>query len=363
MRKIIFKLLMICACIGAVIMSEHSMLLLAAPPVVLDTQMMVFTRSLKTEYEAIDTWINEAEDLSSFVSQGQTLIFPEGGADPAVYVNRVTDVDNVEPAETTVEVPLDVYDSQNYKIRNIYVHALPFDKVQFYTRKSAASIVKKEIEDAAYAFAPENEGHRRIVIGTGGTESAGFKMLCLGDIIKLARACDAQAFPRDGRNLVLPADMWWDLVETNPILKGQLERQPQNGVILPHVVEYYGFKIHKSQQPLGLAWDVSAEAKASQGTVVTGDVVPCGFMFLKTSVFRASGRFFMFNKPLLQNTDGRAYEFGFQHRFKADYQMGGQRYSALIYKTPATGQAPEALKVEIVNQEENPVITREAAAG
>jgi len=307
---------------------------LAAPPaVVLDTQTMVWLRSLQEEYSTIDTWLNEADDLSSFVEQGQTLIFPEAGEDPAVYVNRVTDIDNVEPSETTNEVPLDVYDSQNYKIRNIYLHALPFDKIQFYTKKSADAIVKKEIEDTAYTFTPTGTGNKRIVIGTSGAASNGYLMLTLNDIIKLARACDANSFPKDGRNLVLPSDMWWDLVETNPILKGQLERQPQNGVILPHVVEYYGFKIHKSEQQLNIGYDVNAQTKAAQGAVITGDVVPTGFVFIKSSVFRASGRFVMFRKDLLQNTEGRAHEFGFQHRFKADFQMSGQRYSALLYKT------------------------------
>jgi hypothetical protein len=339
--KLSFLLLALVAGGCALATGQGMVCLAAAPAVVLDTQRMVWMTSLKSEYETIDTWLSAAEDLSSFVSQGQTLIFPEGGAYPAVYVNRTTDVDSVEPTETVFEVPLDVYDSQNYRIRNIYMHALPFDKIQHYTKKSADAIVKKEIEDAAYAYSPVNAGAKRIVLGTGGAVSNGFKMLVIDDIIKLARACDAAAFPKEGRHLVLPADMWWDLVETNPILKGQLERQPQNGIILPHVVEYYGFKIHKSEQALGLAYDVSASQKAPQGAAVAGNVVACGFMFVSSSVFRAAGQFQMFNKELQQNTDGRAHEFGFQHRFKAGYQLSGQRYSALIYKTPAEPEGGE----------------------
>ena len=85
----------------------------------LATQKAVFLNSLKEEYEQIDTWLSEAEDLSSFVVDGQTIKFPEAGADPAVYKNRTTDVDSVEPTETVYSEDLDVYDSQNYKIRNI----------------------------------------------------------------------------------------------------------------------------------------------------------------------------------------------------------------------------------------------------
>lgn len=317
---------------------------LAMPPVVLDTQKIVFLRSLKEEYEAIDTWLSEAEDLSSFVEDGQTLVFPEAGAAPAVYKNRVIDIDDVEPEETTHQVSLDVYDSQNYKIRNIYLHALPFDKVQHYTKKSSDAIVKQEIEDAAHAFTPASAGHKRIVIPTTGLGRNGFKMMRLEDVVTLARALDYHEFPTSGRNLVLPSDMWWDLVNNNAILKGQLERVPLNGIIKPLVVEYYGIKIHKSEQKLNVGYNVSTSLKAPQGTIITGDVVPAGFLFIKTSVFRASGMFDMFRAVKSQNTKGRAEEFGFQHRFKADFQMNEQRYSAIVYaaKDVATSPSIEA---------------------
>ncbi|MFT4223303.1 hypothetical protein [Dysgonomonas sp.] len=318
-------------------------MLVAAPPVVLDTQQIVFLRSLKEEYQAIDTWLSEAEDLSSFVEEGQTLVFPEGGEDPAVYKNRTTDIDDVEPEETTHKVALDVYDSQNYKLRNILMHALPFPKIQFYTKKSADAIVRQEIADAAYAFSPLKAQRKCIVMGSTGISAPstaavtrdGFKVLTLDDIVSLARACDNEEFPSVGRNLVLPSDMWWDLVNNNTILKGQLERTPLNGIIEPLVVDYYGFKIHKSLQKLGIGYDLVAKEKAAQGTIITGDVVPCGFMFIKEMVFHAGGSFEMFFKNKQQNTSGRADVFGFQHRFKADHQMKDQRYSALLYMSKA----------------------------
>jgi len=345
--KRIFGLLMLMAvvisataemvCCGHVNMSCYVAgsggLILAALPVTLPTQKIVFLTSLKEEYEQIGTWLNEAEDLSSFVEDGQTLVFPEAGADPAVYKNRITDVDNVEPVETVFKSELDVYDSQNYKIRNIYLHALPFEKVQYYTRKSANAIIKQEIADAAYAFAPETEGNKKIVIPSTGAVRNGIKMLRLEDIVTLARACDNSEFP-DGRNLVLTSDMWWDLVNNNDILKGQLERMQMNGKISPSVVEYYGIRIHKSLgNKLGIMWDIDGAEKAPQGTAIdiTNDIVPAALLFCKNQVFRAGGSMEMFYQDKSTNTAGRAYEFGFQHRFKADFQMDAQRYSGLIY--------------------------------
>lgn len=299
----------------------------------LATQKAVFLNSLKEEYEKIDTWLANAEDLSAFVVDGQTIKFPEGGADPAVYKNRTTDVDSVEPTETVYSEDLDVYDSQNYKIRNIYLHALPFDKVQFYTRKSADSIVKKEIADAAYAFAPLQAGTKSIVMATTGDAADGFKMLTLADVLTLARQADRMQMPEGNRNLVLPSDWWWDLVNNNEILKGQLKYQQNTGVIDPKIVNYYGINIHKSLgDKLGLGYDTNTSKKAAQGAAITGTVCPAALFFCGQEVYRAGGQFEMFYKDKSVNTDGRAYEFGFQHRFKAGHQMSGDRYCGLLYK-------------------------------
>lgn len=299
----------------------------------LATQKAVFLNSLKEEYEKIDTWLANAEDLSAFVVDGQTIKFPEGGADPAVYKNRTTDVDSVEPTETVYSEDLDVYDSQNYKIRNIYLHALPFDKVQFYTRKSADSIVKKEIADAAYAFAPLQAGTKSIVMATTGDAADGFKMLTLADVLTLARQADRMQMPEGNRNLVLPSDWWWDLVNNNEILKGQLKYQQNTGVIDPKIVSYYGINIHKSLgDKLGLGYDTNTSKKAAQGAAITGTVCPAALFFCGQEVYRAGGQFEMFYKDKSVNTDGRAYEFGFQHRFKAGHQMSNDRYCGLLYK-------------------------------
>lgn len=338
MKKLI--VLMIAVLIGAVTMGAFeptSLVALATAPVVLDTQQIVFIRSLKEEYEKIDTWLNEAEDLSSFVIDGQTLRFPEGGADPAVYKNRTEDVDSVEPTETIHDVSLDYYDSQNYKMRNINLHALPFDKISFYTRKSANAIRKKEIADAAYAFAPMESGNKKIILPTTGNARNGYKMATLEDIITLARACDNASFPDDGRNLVLPSDMWWDLVQNNDILKAQLSYQQHTGIINPSIVNYYGFKIHKSTDNSVIPYDLTNSEKADQGTVITDNIVPAGFVFVKSQVFKADGSFDMYRVVKSQNTAGRAEEFGFSHRFKADFQMSAQRYSALLYQDVIAG--------------------------
>jgi hypothetical protein len=336
MKKIGLILIGVVAIVGHLFAMDvlHSTTGVSMAIAALATQKIVFMTSLKEEYDKLDTWLKEATDLSSFVADGQTLVFPEGGADPAVYKNRETDVDSVEPAETVHQEVLDYYDSQNYKIRNIHLHALPFDKIQYYTKKSAKAILKKEIYDAAYTFTPADSGDNRIVIATTGDARNGLKMMTLNDVITLARACDNAGFPEDGRNLVLPSDMWWDLVQNNDILKAQLSYQQNTGVINPSIVNYYGFKIHKSfGSNAEVAWDVDAGAKAAQGAVITGDIVPAGFIFCSTEVYRADGKFEMFMTDKSANPTGRAYEFGFAHRHKSGFDRAvTKRYTACIYQ-------------------------------
>lgn len=102
------SVLLVCVLVAFGHSAAGAGMLIAAPPVVLDTQTIVFLRSLKEEYIAIDTWLSEAQDLSAFVKDGQTLVFPEGGEDPVVYKNKTDDIDSVEPTEDTNEVALDV---------------------------------------------------------------------------------------------------------------------------------------------------------------------------------------------------------------------------------------------------------------
>jgi hypothetical protein len=98
------------------------------------------------------------------------------------------------------------------------------------------------------------------------------------------------------------------------------------------MVEYYGFKIHKSLgDKLGIGWDVVAGELAPQGSLLEGDVVPCGLLFCAGEVFRAGGNMEMFYRDKSIDPEGRAYTFGFQHRFKSDFQMSVNRYSGLIY--------------------------------
>ncbi len=295
----------------------------------------IFIGSLKDAYVEENTWLDQAEDLSQFVDLNQTLKFGEAGAMPDVYVNKTDDVDSVEPTETPNAVDLDTYDSQNYKIRNINLNTLPYEKISFYTKKSALAIREKEALAAAFAFAPSSESlaNKRIILPTSGEAKSGFKMATIEDIQLLAEAADTAKFPKNGRNLVLEPVLWWELIRNNDILKAQIQYQQKIGIIDPSIVNWYGITIHKYSH--GVGWNANTSAKAALGTAIGGNVVNSGFLFCSNEVFRASGAFDMAYTPFSSNPTGRAYVFGFQHRFKTGFQRANEKYSALIYRAPA----------------------------
>ncbi len=293
----------------------------------------IWVGSLKDAYLEKNTWLDEAEDLSQFINEAQILNFAEAGDYPEVYVNKLDDVDAVEPSETPHAVELDTYDSQNYKIRNINLSTLPYDKIGFYTKKSAEAIRQKEALAAAHAFAPTTAGNKRIVLPTSGAVLSGYKTCTIDDIQALAEQLDIAKYPKEGRNLVLEPTMWWQLIKNNDILKAQMQFQQKIGVIDPTIVAWYGITIHKYSHSVG--YNVATSQKAALGTAKGADVVDTGFLFVKNEVFKASGSFDMSYNPFSTNTKGRAHEFGFQHRFKAGFQRTAEKYSALIYRAPS----------------------------
>ena len=302
-------------------------------------QREVWLPSLQEKYEQSRDWMNGLSDLSQFVDENQVLHMAEVGEYPTVYKNKADDVDAVEPSETPNDVTLDTYDSQNYKIRKIGLYGIPYAKVEAYTRMSAEAIRLKEATTTAYSISPDADsasGKKIIIPTTGADNGTGYQSLQLSDVLRLAQTMDVLKYPisQTGRHLVLTSNMWWELVLSNDILKAQIGFHVTPGTIdAPLVVSYYGFQIWRYDA--GVGYDVSATAKAAEGTLITGNVVPMSFAFCTREAWKGEGAWSMFDKPIAINTSGRAYEFGFQHRFKAGLFRTLYKYSAGIYAPKA----------------------------
>lgn len=331
MKKFAMILAIIMVAVVSIFDGDASGLVLAAAP--LATQQGVFLNQLKTDYENIEKeWLNGVDDFSRWVEDNQQVKFPEGGVSPAVYKDRTTDVDSVEPEETVHSENLVTYDSQNYKLRRISMYALPFDKKAFYTKKSAEAIVEQELKDACYNFAAKEAKTKSIIYAATGTDDGTFKTFSFDDLKKLAELADSKIFPKKGRKLILPSDMWWALVNSSTLLTNQVQNMPNTGNIEIKLVNALGFTIYKSLGDMyKLGYDTSTSKKAAQGAEITGNVVPAATFFCDGGVFKASGDYKMSAVDFANNPTGRAYEFGFQHRALYGKQYNDEKYTGLIY--------------------------------
>jgi hypothetical protein len=294
-------------------------------------QREVWLPSIQEQYTQSRDWMNGLSDLSVFVDDNAVLHFAEVGAYPNVYLNQTTDIDNVEPTDTPNSVNLDTYDSQNYTLRKIGLYGIPYPRIEAYTKQSSIAVRLQEAKTCAYAIAPDVDAqatYKKIIIPTTGDDNgSGYRSARIEDIILLQRLMDQLIFPetQTGRHLVLPSSMWWELVLSNKYLELQMALK---GKIEP-IMDYYGLQIHRYDS--GLGYDVTANQKAALGTIIANNVVPFGFGFCTRESWLASGVWTMFDRPILTNTRGRAYEFGFQHRFKAGLFRTNQKYSFGIY--------------------------------
>jgi hypothetical protein len=289
---------------------------------------------LKGDYDQANTWLDKAQSWDAFIENDVLHTAEDGGSELETYKNKTDDVDSIEPTETPNSISLDYYDTQNYKIRHGKLETLPYDKIKYYTDKGAKSLRKKEAIDAAYAFAPLEEGDKIFILPTTGVaKSDSFKRMSIPLLLDAARIADNQKWPEGNRHVVLTSDMWWDLAEDDTIKK-QIELKAAIGKVDVTSIDAYGWTIHKHAH--GVNFNLNAMKKAALGsaTSIATGIVPAAFIFCTEETFRASGTFNMIELPFKQNTKGRATEFGFQHRFTAGKIRANYKYCGMIYYAP-----------------------------
>ena len=301
-------------------------------------QREVWLPSLQEQYVQNRDWMNGLSDLSQFVDDNQVLHMAEIGDYPTVYKNSTIDIDSVEPTETPNSITLDTYDSQNYKIRKIGLYGIPYAKVEAYTRQSAMAIRLKEAKTCAYAISPDadDQPHKKILIATSGVDlGTGYRSLTIADIMNLAKIMDVNIFPEkeSGRHLVLTSNMFWELIMSSDVLKAQIGFQQRPGYQDVTELEFWGFKIHRYDALV--PYDQVAGAKAAEGSLIAGNIVPLSFGYCTREAWKGEGAWSMFDRPITTNTTGRAYEFGFQHRFKAGMYRTAQKYSFGLFSPSA----------------------------
>lgn len=215
-------------------------------------QKEVWQADIKEKLFPDDSFVAQSDDESVF-ADNKTVHLAIAGANPNTVRNRT-----VVPALVTRRTDADnSYDLDEFTSDPTLIRDIEEVEVNYNKRQSVlGSHTKKLNLDVAnwmqYHWAPtlaanmiRTTGSARAAIGDAFGATGNRKKLALAEIFKLSVLFDDMDLPADGRQLLLPAAMYNDLVEANWATLLQL--QAEGSAILKDgsLMSLHGFKVWK----------------------------------------------------------------------------------------------------------------------
>lgn len=231
-------------------------------------------------------FLADGKDWTPFVDNDK-LHISEIGAEPTVVKNRAAyPVPIAERPDADNEVILDEYSTDNTVHRKLQSVELAYDKRMSIINDHKAALNQKIADDGLYNIAATGNAATTPIIKTTGAVDAisGYKALTKADIALLAAMCDTAKFPKIGRKLILPPNMFWGFVATDTLLQNQAAYNGGTGGQGSGAwVEYYGFIIaSRNGCPV---YDTTTLAKKPAGTLPGAGINPGGVLYVKGQTF------------------------------------------------------------------------------
>lgn len=192
-----------------------------------------------------DSFLQDGKDWTPWV-ENDAINLADIGVSPNVVINRtVYPVPASTRPDAPIKLPLTNYGTDSTIHRKIEQIALAYDKRKSIINDHKSVLIEKIGEHGIFNVAPTANTASTPVLKTSGAVSAttGNKILTSDDIVKMAIAWDNLKYPSQGRTLVVPPEMFWEFVESNPTIKAQAERNGQGGTGTGVWVEWMGFVI------------------------------------------------------------------------------------------------------------------------
>jgi len=228
---------------------------------------------------------------------------PQAGSGVSVTKNRSSLPATVtERTDDTLTYNLDEYTTDPILIRNIEKIQLSYDK-RMSVMKNKIQLINQQLgDDGAYNWM-SNVTAASDVFETSGsleavsafpslTSGTGYrKAFVLADIAKLKAKLDRDNVPQTGRHLLIPSDMWTDLINGNLTILGSRFYLPDDALVEDgSVAKIYGFNIW--QRPLVGVYDgttATSPAIKAVGAAAAATDVLAAFAWQEDMVAKAQG--------------------------------------------------------------------------
>lgn len=280
-----------------------------------------------------NSFIVRSKDDSEYVD-GRVVHLPQSGTKPGVVKNRTTFPGTAtQRTDGELTYNIDSYTTDPMHLLNADEMQVSYDKRQSIIGDHTDMVSERVADWMLYNWAPTTAA--RMVATTGGTKvttapgSADFrKKVLLLDILKAKRILDNEDIPQEGRVMVVPSEMYNDLLEIDGIISADKFGQQTiaNGV----VAKLLGFDIYIRSRVLIVDTTGSPDLKTPGATGADEDSNAI-LLYHPMYVRRAMGEV-----KLFVDEDSPTY---YGDVFSAEVLAGGQkvytdaRGVVLIYET------------------------------
>lgn len=273
----------------------------------------LWTGELINKFRHVGTFMEKIPSMNQYVNN-DVIHLSDIGADPEVLINNNTyPIDNVQRDDEDVTVSLDKYDTENTKITDDELYALPYDKEGSAIRQHREALEEATIEKSLHAMCPQEDADGTPVIETTGDSNGADeprKRLKPADIVALKKKFDQLKVPKRDRVLVLCNDHVEDLLLTSENFeKNYVNKDIESGKIM----NMYGFDIHElSYNPV---FDSSTGEKKAYGTADAPSTDQnASVAFYAGRAGKATGSVKMYRKIAADDPENRATLIGFRLR-------------------------------------------------
>lgn len=213
-------------------------------------QKEIWQADIKEKLFPDDSFLAQSEDESAF-SDGKTVHLAVAGNNPATVRNRMTVPATVlRRTDSDNSYDLDEFTSDPTLIRDIEEIEVNYNKRQSVLGSHNKTLGLQVANWLQYRWAPtqaanmiRTTGADRAAIGTTFGATGTRKKVQIANIFSLASLFDDMDLPQDGRNLLLPAAMYNDLVADNWTTLLQLQVQGAATLADNSLMMLFGFKI------------------------------------------------------------------------------------------------------------------------
>lgn len=271
----------------------------------------IWLADIKEQFMPNTSFLSATTDMSAWV-ENDVINLAEAGIEPNVLINNATyPVAISDRADAPIALTLDVYDTENVRLRNAELVELAYDKRTSVMNQLRNALVKRIAKRAAWMYTPATTDATK----SNKVVSLGAATFDFDVIIDAGNFYDEVDAPEDRVMVLSPAHMA-SLRKVDSKLYKEILNKPGTNL--------YGFDMYTYSQMPKFS---SAGVKNAFGAASAGTDLNSTCAFLKSEVMSALGSIDLFDR--LRDPEARADIIGLQQRALVSSIRGKYQYAIL----------------------------------